>query len=65
MEAYLLTALIGAVKDLYDIAVKIRENKEQCLRLCLHIDSILGALQEECKNGVPPRLFRRIEKLTR
>ena len=65
MEVFILGTLVGAVKELYEIAVKIKENREQCLRLCLHINSVLDVLQDECSNGVPPRLSRRMIKLSR
>lgn len=65
MEIAIVAMLAGVVKDLHNIANKVQENQEQCLRLCLHINSILDVLEEECKNGPPPMLAKRIMKLSR
>lgn len=60
-----LSVLAGAVNGLCEIATKVKENKEQCIRLCLHINSILDVVQAECQEGLPPRLAKRMVKLTR
>ena len=61
----ILAALGGAVKGLYEIAGKVKENREQCVRLCLHIEGIFDVIDTECKDGLPPRLAKQMVKLTR
>lgn len=63
MEVAILTILLGAVSELTKISDKVRENKEQCKRLCVDCDRLVELLQNVCSNGVPPKVAPRVVKL--
>lgn len=58
-------ALIGAVKYLYEITEKVKENKEEAARLCAHVDGLLKLIQAEYKDApLPEKLDGRLAKLS-
>ena len=56
-------AVLGAIQYLRSIAEKVKENGEECKRLCSHASAIVDLVQAECRNGVPSKLGKRLAKL--
>ncbi|GJE97456.1 kinase-like protein [Phanerochaete sordida] len=59
-----INTFASAAMTLYEVVSKVKDNREQCVRLCGHLDNILDTIESECKEGLPPRLAERIIKLT-
>ena len=58
-------AVLKAIEYLRSIVDKVKQNKEECKRLCDHASSIMALVQAECTDGVPAKLAARLGKLER
>ena len=58
-------AVISAINYLYQVASKVKENRQECRRLCSHARSMLDLIQTECKDGIPNRMQPRLAKLAK
>ena len=58
-----IQAVYGAINYLYTASEKMKENQEECRRLCKHARSVVQLLQREHEQGVPQDLARRLFKL--
>lgn len=59
-----LRHLADVVKYLWDVAETMKENKEECRRLCQHTRHIMAMIQEENQGPLSPKLEMRLCKLT-
>ena len=59
----ILSSLITAVNYLYTACEKVKENREECRRLCKDVNTIVELVQQECKDDIPPALKTRLVKL--
>lgn len=60
-----LQTLAGVIKYLWDASQKMKENKEECRRLCEHTKYIMDIIRDETKGELPPKLDVRLRQLTR
>lgn len=59
-------ALISVISYLYEAVEKVKENKEECARLCSHVESLAKSIESEyADETIPPKLDARLEGLTR
>ena len=56
-------AVIGSIQYLISIADKVKENGEECRRLCDHASRFIGLVETEYRDGVPSKLATRLVKL--
>ncbi|KAJ3527660.1 hypothetical protein NM688_g8100 [Phlebia brevispora] len=55
--------VLSAINYLKTAADKVKENKNECQRLCRHAGSLLDLIDRECKDGIPTSLKYRLSKL--
>ena len=61
----ILSSLVSAANYLYTASEKMKENREECRRLCKDVNTIVDLITQECKNGMPSILKTRLTKLER
>ena len=59
-----IQTLASVVSYLLEVAKKMKENKEECQRLCEHTGHILSIVRDETKGNVPPKLDLRLGALS-
>ena len=56
-------AVIGAINYLWTAAAKVKENTEECKRLCDHAQSTISIIQDEYSQDIPDTLRVRLRHL--